>query len=282
MKITSFRRDGRESYGVVVDGGIVDVGAVLGDAYPTLRDAIAGAALSEVENAADGKPADHTFDAVALLPPIPNPEKILLVGLNYANHVEETGNKKGEYPVLFTRFANTQVGHNQPLVKPRESNSFDFEGELAVIVGKAGRRIPEASALDHVAGYACYNDGSVRDWQFHTQQYTPGKNFPATGGFGPSMVTRDEVPDPAKLTLVTRLNGQEMQRAGVDLLIYDIPFLIHYISTFTELVPGDVISTGTPGGVGFRREPKVFMNPGDTVEVEIEGVGKLVNPIVSG
>lgn len=281
MKVTSFRTAGRESYGVVRDGGIVDVGATLGDAYPTLRDAIAGAALSDVEKAAAGKSADLALDDVTLLPPIPNPDKIILVGLNYALHIQETGRSDSDYPALFTRFANTQVGHNQPLVRPRESEMFDYEGELAFVVGKGGRRIPKAAAYEHIAGYACYNDGSVRDWQRHTHQFTPGKNFPATGGFGPWLATRDEVPDPAKMTLVTRLNGEEMQRAGVDLLIFDIPFLVNYISTFTDLVPGDVISTGTPGGVGFRRDPPVFMTPGDTVEIDIDGIGTLVNPIVA-
>ncbi len=279
MKVTSFRTGGRASYGVVVDGGIVDVGAALGATYPTLRDVLEGAALAEVEQAAEGKRADFALDDVTLLPPIPNPDKIILVGLNYAMHVKETGRTDSEYPALFTRFVNTQVGHGQPLIKPRVSDSFDYEGELAVVIGKGGRHIAKDRVFDHIAGYACYNDGSVRDWQSHTHQFTPGKNFPATGGFGPWIVTRDEVPDPAKMTLVTRLNGEEMQRAPVSDLIFDIPFLINYISTFTDLAPGDVISTGTPGGVGFKRNPPVFMKPGDRVEVEIDGVGTLVNPV---
>lgn len=281
MRVTSFRTGGRASYGVVVDGGIVDVGAGLGGTYETLRDVLEGAALSELEKMAAGKAADRRIKDVTLLPPIPNPDKIILVGLNYALHVQETGRADSEYPALFTRFANTQVGHDQPLVKPRVSDSFDYEGELAVVIGKGGRHIPAKNAYDHIAGYACYNDGSVRDWQGHTHQFTPGKNFPATGGFGPWMVSRDEIPDPAKLTLITRLNGQQMQKAGVDQLIFDIPYLINYISTFTDLVPGDVISTGTPGGVGFKRNPPVFMKPGDTVEVEIDGIGTLVNPVVA-
>jgi len=279
MKVTSFRTGGRASYGVVVDGGIVDVGAALGTTYPTLRDVLEGAALAEVERAAKGMGSDFALDEVTLLPPIPNPEKIILVGLNYAMHVKETGRADSDYPALFTRFANTQVGHMQPMVKPRVSDAFDYEGELAVVIGKGGRHVARERAFDHVAGYACYNDGSVRDWQGHTHQFTPGKNFPATGGFGPWIVTRDEVPDPTKMTLVTRLNGEEMQRAPVSDLIFDIPFLINYISTFTDLVPGDIISTGTPGGVGFKRNPPVFMKPGDRVEVEIDGVGTLVNTI---
>src|SRR5579864_4367907 len=183
--------------------------------------------------------------------------------------------------MLFTRFANTQVGHGQPLVRPRVSEKLDFEGELAFIIGKKGRHISEADALSCVAGYACFNDGSVRDWQLHTSQFTPGKNFPGTGGFGPWLVSPDEVPGIARATLTTRLNGEEVQRSSTDDLIFGVPALISYISEFTELVPGDVIITGTPSGVGAFRKPPLWMKPGDVVEVEIEGIGVLKNPLAA-
>ena len=173
------------------------------------------------------------------------------------------------------------MGHGQALVLPRNAKDFDYEGELAVVIGTRARHVPATRALECIAGYSCYHDGSLRDWQFHTSQWTPGKNFPATGGFGPWLVTTDELPDPSKLTLVTRLNGNEMQRAPTDLMIFDIPTIIEYLTGFTELLPGDVIATGTPGGVGFKREPPVFLQPGDVAEVEISSIGILRNPVVA-
>ncbi|MDH3232253.1 MAG: fumarylacetoacetate hydrolase family protein [Alphaproteobacteria bacterium] len=279
MKLTSFARDGAASWGAVVDGGIVDLGKAMGGKYPTLRSAIEGNALKDAAAAADGASPDATIDEVALLPVIPDPDKILCVGLNYKSHIEETGRSDSDYPTIFTRFPNTQVGHGQPMIRPKDSTAYDYEGELALIIGTGGRHISETDALKHIAGYACYNDGSIRDWQRHTSQFTPGKNFPGTGGFGPWMVTADEIPDPATMHLVTRLNGEVLQDATTDLLVFSVPVLINYISTFTELVPGDVIVTGTPGGVGFKRNPPVFMKPGDTVEVEIDKIGILSNPI---
>jgi 2-keto-4-pentenoate hydratase/2-oxohepta-3-ene-1,7-dioic acid hydratase in catechol pathway len=230
---------------------------------------------------AEGGSADHGLDEIEFLPTIPNPDKVICVGLNYATHIKETGREDSDYPALFPRYANTQVGHLQPLIRPAVSNIFDYEGELAVIIGKRGRHIAPERAFDHVAGYACYNDATIRDWQRHTHQFLPGKNFVGTGGFGPWMVTTDELTDPSALTLATRLNGTEMQRSTTDLLIFDVPFLINYLSTFTELAPGDVIPTGTPGGVGFKRDPQVFMKPGDTIEVEISGIGTLTHPIAA-
>lgn len=281
MKLISYRWNDNESYGAVVGDAVRDLGRVFGDALPTLRAVLENTALEDIELAAERLSDECPVEEIEFLPPITDPHKIILVGLNYAMHVEEVGKGDSDYPVLFTRFTNTQVGHKQPLVKPLASNDFDYEGELALIVGRTGRRIPEKDAYDYIAGYSCYNDGSIRDWQFHTHQYVPGKNFPATGGFGPWMVSADEIPDPEKLELVTRLNGKEMQRATTDMMIYKIPYLIHYISTFTELVPGDVIVTGTPGGVGFKRNPPVFMKDGDTIEVEITGVGLLENPVIA-
>lgn len=279
MKLTSFARGGAPSWGAVVDGGIVDLGKAMGGKYPTLRSAIEGNALKDAAAAADGASPDASLDDVTLLPVIPDPEKILCVGLNYKSHIEETGRSDSDYPTIFTRFANTQVGHGQPMIRPKDSTAYDYEGELALIIGTGGRHISEADALKHIAGYSCYNDGSIRDWQRHTSQFTPGKNFPGTGGFGPWMVTADEIPDPASMHLVTRLNGEVLQDATTDLLVFTVPVLINYISTFTELVPGDVIVTGTPGGVGFKRNPPIFMKAGDTVEIEIDKIGILSNPI---
>lgn len=281
MKLASFRLNGADTYGVVTDDGIVDVGSQLGGACPDLKAVLTQGALADVKAAAEGgQPAVSVADA-EFLPVLPNPDKVVCVGLNYKSHIEETGRSDSDYPVLFTRWADTQVGHNQPMIKPNNSERYDYEGELAVIMGKAARHVPEGDALSYVAGYSCYNDGSIRDWQRHTHQFTPGKNFPGTGGFGPWMVTTDEIPDPSAMELMTRLNGEEVQRSKTDLMIFDVPFLIHYISGFCTLEPGDVIVTGTPGGVGFKRNPPLFMKQGDTVEVEIDMIGTLVNPIAN-
>jgi 2-keto-4-pentenoate hydratase/2-oxohepta-3-ene-1,7-dioic acid hydratase in catechol pathway len=281
MKLVTFEGGGKVSWGVVQGDGIVDMGARLGTRYPDVKAVLAADAQAEVAAAAKGAKPDWKLATVTLLPPIGNPDKILCVGINYDEHRVETGRQKSDHPVIFTRFADTQVGHGQSLVKPRSSERFDYEGELALVIGRPGRHIPEATALAHIAGYACYNDGSVRDWQRHTHQFTPGKNFPGTGGFGPWLVTADEVPDPFKLTLTTRLNGEEVQKATTDMMIFNIRQLIAYISGFTHLRAGDVIVTGTPGGVGDRRNPPLYMKPGDTVEVEISGVGLLRNSVVA-
>lgn len=281
MKLSSFSIGDRASYGIVTQQGVIDAGRRLGARFATLRAALAGGALPELATLARAGEIDHKLAEITYLPVIPDPEKILCVGINYASHVKETGREMPTKPMIFTRFANTQVGHNQPMLKPKVSERYDFEGELAVIIGTRGRYIAEADALKHVAGYACYNDGSIRDWQRHTTQFTPGKNFPGTGGFGPWMVTADEIPDPSKLKLATRLNGVVMQEAPTDDLIFTIPNLIAYCSSFTYLEPGDVIITGTPGGVGNFREPPVFMKAGDKIEVEISGIGTLSNPIAN-
>ena len=279
MKLATYSLDGRPSYGAVEGNGVIDLGRRIGAKYPDLRALIAAKALDEAKRAAAGAKPDASLDAITFLPVIPNPDKIVCVGLNYEEHRVETNRDKTENPALFLRVPGSQLGHRQPLLRPRESKMLDYEGEIAVIIGAGGRRIPESDAWRHIAGYACYNDGSVRDWQRHTVQWTAGKNFARTGPFGPWMVTADEIPPGTVLTLVTRLNGTEMQRATTEMMIFKIPRLIHYISTFTELVPGDVIVTGTPGGVGSRRTPPVWMNPGDKVEIEVDKIGVLVNPI---
>lgn len=279
MRLVTFEYQGRQSYGVVIGDGIVDAGRHLAGRAPDLRSAIVGNLLPEIAGIARRAQPDYALADVRFLPVIPNPGKILCVGLNYETHRLETGRAESSYPAIFTRFADTQVGHEGLILRPSVSRQLDYEGELAVIMGRSGRAIDEAQALEHVAGYACYNDASVRDWQRHTHQFTPGKNFPSTGGFGPWMVTPDEVGDVTALTIATRLNGQEMQRSTTDLLIFPVPTLIAYISAFTPLSPGDVICTGTPGGVGYKREPPVFMKPGDVVEVDISHIGTLRNRV---
>ncbi len=278
MRLMSFETGGRASWGVVEGDGVKDIGAVAGDRWPTLRAALEAGALAEAT--AMDAPVLALSD-VTFLPVIPQPERIFCVGINYASHIAETGRETPTHPMIFVRWPSSQVGHGQPMICPKESHKFDFEGELAVIIGTGGRRIPAEKALEHVAGYSCYNDGSIRDFQRHTFQFTPGKNFPLTGGFGPWMVTGDEIPDPSALTLETRLNGAVMQAAPISDLVFDVPTLVAYLSLWTPLSPGDVIITGTTGGVGAFREPPVWMKDGDTVEVEISGIGTLTNPVTA-
>jgi 2-keto-4-pentenoate hydratase/2-oxohepta-3-ene-1,7-dioic acid hydratase in catechol pathway len=280
MKLVSFVHGGEPSFGAVAAGGrIVDLRAVTG--CQSLKALIGSGGLQGLASRIAGAAASLALDEVTLLPVIPDPGKIICIGMNYQEHVAETGREVTEKPTLFNRYPASQIGHGQPILKPRESDQLDYEGELALVIGPGGRRISEADAFDHVAGYACYNDGSVRDWQRHTSQFMPGKNFVATGGFGPWLVTPDEVGDPTDLTLVTRLNGQEVQRASTAQMITPMDVQIAYISTFIDLEPGDVIVTGTPGGVGARRTPPLFMRPGDVVEVEIDKVGLLRNPVAA-
>jgi len=204
--------------------------------------------------------------------------KILCVGVNYRPHIEEMGREMPDYPVVFTRFASSLVGPDEPVIRPRVSEQFDFEGELAVVIGKAARHVRQDEAFDCVAGYCCFLDGSVRDWQRHTGQFTAGKNFDRSGAIGP-MVSSADVVDPAALELTTRVNGEVMQQGRVADLVFDIPRLIEYCSTFTELQPGDIIATGTPGGVGAARTPPVWLKDGDLIEVDIPGIGVLRNPV---
>jgi 2-keto-4-pentenoate hydratase/2-oxohepta-3-ene-1,7-dioic acid hydratase in catechol pathway len=279
MKVVSFVRNGKSSYGVVSGDGIVDVGAKLGGKYADLVAVLKAGALAEVESAAKGVTADMKLGGTTLLPVVPNPGKIVCVGVNYDEHRREMGREPPGQPTIFVRWPESQVAHNQPLLKPAESDKLDYEAELAVIIGKHGYKVSEADAFSIIAGYSCYNDGSVRDWQTHTGQFTPGKNFVATGGFGPWMVTADEIPDPQTLDIESRLNGQVMQKSNTELMTFNIRKIIKYVTTFIPLQPGDVIATGTPGGVGTKRNPPVYMKDGDIIEIEISKVGLLRNPV---
>jgi len=281
MKLATVQTSRGPTYGIVTGNGFIDLGTRLGNRYPDLKSLIAARAVSDAQKFAGEKP-DLSLADVTWLPVIPNPGKILCVGLNYQDHVVETGRDNTEQPALFIRVAESQVGHGQPLLRPKESTHLDFEAEIAVIIGKPGRRIPQSESWDHIAGYSCYNDGSVRDWQRHTVQWTAGKNFVQTGAFGPWMVTADEIPPNTRLTLSCRLNGERMQHATTDQMIFKIPKIIEYCSTWTPLAPGDVLVTGTPGGVGSRRNPPVWMKAGDRVEVEIDKVGVLENIVADG
>ncbi len=281
MKLLSYSLRGVPSWGALVNGRVVDLQAASRGRIPTLRSALAQLSLDDIEALASAHPATIALNDIAWLPVIPDAAKIFCIGLNYDEHRIEANRDKTAQPTVFLRLAASQAGHDEPLLLPPESERFDYEGEIAVIIGRGGRRIPQEDAWEHIAGYAPYNDGSIRDWQSHTSQWTPGKNFPATGSFGPCMVTRGEIADGQELTLTTRLNGEVMQQATTAQLIFSIPSLIHYLSTFIPLEPGDVIVTGTPGGVGFKRSPPVFMRAGDTVEVEVSSVGTLVNRVAA-
>lgn len=284
MRLLTFSAGDGPRVGLASDNGIVDLTARTG--ATSLRQMIAD---GQVQAASDyrNEAADHGLDDVTYLPVIPDPAHVFCIGVNYADHLQEAidaglPRSRGEYPPLFLRFADTLVGHRQALLRSPKVTQLDYECELAVIIGTPGRYISEANALSHVAGYSCFNEASARDWQFHTTQIIPGKNFFGTGGFGPWMVTADEIPDPQALTIATRLNGETLQDAHTKDMIFNVAEIIAYVSNLVELKPGDVIASGTPAGVGFSRDPQIFMQPGDTCEIEIENIGTLVNPIEEG
>ena len=279
MKLVSFMNQGVASYGAVHGDRVLDLKPLLGAQAPDLKALITQKMLGEAQTALQQHTPTLLLSDLTLLPVIPNPNKVVCVGLNYAEHVRETGRELTESPALFLRLSESLVAHGQDIVRPPESFRLDYEGEIAIVIGEGGRRIAEADAWKHIVGYSCFNDGSVRDWQVSTTQWTAGKNFYRTGGFGPWMVTADEIQPNQKMTLVTRLNGVEMQRATTDMMIHSIPRQTAYISTFIPLEPGDVIVTGTPGGVGNKRNPQVFMKPGDVAEIEVDAVGILRNTI---
>ncbi|HSV36222.1 MAG TPA: fumarylacetoacetate hydrolase family protein [Ramlibacter sp.] len=281
MKYVTFKIGSRISYGVVQGQRVLDLAPLLGQRVPDLKSLITQDLHATAAELAARRNADFALSEVELLPVIPNPGKIVCVGLNYRDHVSEVQRDVTESPTLFLRVPSSQVGHGQDIILPPESDRLDYEGEVAIVIGTGGRRITQDRAWDHIAGYACYNEGSVRDWQTATPQWTAGKNFWRSGSFGPWMVSADEIAPGQVMTLVTRLNGTEMQRATTDLMIHSIPRQIAYISTFMPLEPGDVIVTGTPGGIGARRTPPVFMKAGDVVEVEVDTVGVLRNRVVA-
>ncbi len=279
MKLVSFSRNGHSSYGACLEEGVLDLGAKLSWRWPSLSAVLRDGGLADLRETCSGLGPDYALNEVRFLPPILDPGRILCVGLNYRSHIEETGRMTPSHPTIFVRFPDSHVGHGQAMIRPEASHEYDFEGELAFIVGRGGRHIRASQALAHIAGYSCYNDGSIRDFQRHTTQFTPGKNFWHSGAFGPWIVTADEIPDPGSLHLETRLNGQIMQSAPTSDLLFDVPCLVEYLSRIFPLQPGDVVSTGTTGGVGKARNPPVFLKPGDRVEVQISGIGTLSNPI---
>jgi 2-keto-4-pentenoate hydratase/2-oxohepta-3-ene-1,7-dioic acid hydratase in catechol pathway len=277
MKVISFATAAGASYGLVSGEGIIDAGKRL--PYAGVKQLLEASALAELAALAGTAP-DHALADVTVLPAVPQDRKVLCVGLNYRAHVAESaGREVPEQPRIFARLADTIIGHGAPLWRPANSTHFDYEGELAVVIGKPGRHIPAARALEHVAAYTIFQDGSVRDYQKHS--VTAGKNFPHTGPLGPWLVTADEIPDPAALTLTTRVNGEQRQRTSTGDMILTVQALVEYISAFTPLAPGDVIATGTPEGVAHARKPPPWLVPGDVVEVEISGIGILRNPVIA-
>ena len=277
VKLASFRVADRDSYGAVMDDGVAEASKAFRQRFAHLREVLeAGATFELADNLEkDRLPADE----LEFLPPVTRPDKILCVGVNYRPHIAEMGREVPEYPVVFVRFPGSLVGHDRPILRPAVSGQFDFEGELAVVIGRRARHVSRDAALEYVGGYCCFMDGSVRDWQRHTMQFTPGKNFEDSGAMGPCIVTADEIPDPSVLELTTRVNGEVMQQGRVAELVFDIPALVEYCSTFAQLLPGDIIATGTPGGVGAARTPPAWLKDGDVVEVDIAKVGLLRSPV---
>lgn len=281
MKLISFIAGGHAHFGLVRGDDVIDLTRYFGGRYPDLLAFIAGGTLDELRAPAASGPADYRLADVELLPVLPNPGKIICVGLNYQEHKAEGVRDPNDKPMLFARWPETLIAHGAPLVMPKISDKLDFEAELLVVIGKeTGRYLPAARALANVFGYSCMNEGSVRDWQRHSSQVTAGKNFVGTGPVGPWLVTADEIPDPQTLDLEMRLNGVVMQKANTRDMIWPVTETIEYITSWIPLHPGDMIATGTPAGVGSRRNPPIFMKPGDVAEVVISGIGTLRNQVV--
>ena len=276
MKLLSFAAGGKDLFGAVSGNGVITLNERVG--RPSLAAALAAGGVEALRQAVQGAAPDRKLTEIEFRPVIPQPNKILCAGVNYRAHAAEVSRELPKQPSMFIRFTDTLVGHGGEMIRPKLSDNFDYEGELALIIGKAGRHVPPERALDHVAGYTIFVDGSVRDYQKFS--VTSGKNWPGTGPLGPWLVTTDEIPDPSKLTLTTRLNGREVQHSDTDKLIYSIPQIVSFCSDFTALSPGDVIATGTPEGVGHGRTPPLWMKPGDVLEVEITGIGVLRSRIV--
>jgi 2-keto-4-pentenoate hydratase/2-oxohepta-3-ene-1,7-dioic acid hydratase in catechol pathway len=277
MRIVSFRRDGKISYGLLEGDEIADLPgldpqlpAAINDALPTLRGYVPPAGIRKTASLSD----------VTLLPVIPGPQKIICIGVNYADHAAETGQAPPPYPTVFAKFANTLAASGDPIVLPSASTMPDYEGELAVVIGRPGHQITEQDALDYVTGYTAFNDVSARDFQGHTSQWTMGKSPDTFGPLGLALVTADEIPDPQKLELRTTVNGEVLQQASTADMVFTVRQLIAYLSQTMTLLPGDVIATGTPSGIGAARTPPRFLRPGDTVVISIDGVTELTNPVV--
>jgi 2-keto-4-pentenoate hydratase/2-oxohepta-3-ene-1,7-dioic acid hydratase in catechol pathway len=281
MSLISFLAEDRASYGILHADGVFDLGVRIGSVLPDLASFLNAAGRGDLGYVPKPSMADYGSGEFVYLPVIPNPAKILCVGLNYQGHRKETGRAETAHPAIFTRFADSLIGQNEAMVLPPNSSSLDFEGELAVVIGKAGFRVSEDAALDLVGGYSIFNDGTIRDWQHHTHQFTPGKNFPGTGAFGPSLFTPEEAGPLEEKRIETRVNGKVEQEALLGDMIFSVAAVIAYVSGFTALKPGDVIAMGTPGGVGFKRNPPLFLKEGDRVEVSIAGLGTLTNVVAS-
>jgi 2-keto-4-pentenoate hydratase/2-oxohepta-3-ene-1,7-dioic acid hydratase in catechol pathway len=277
MRLVSFLVNNQARMGVIDGDGVIDL--TDRGAGRSIKEVLQGDALERISELATAQLADLSLQELEFLPVVPEPGKVLCIGVNYKKHLVEMGRELPQYPWVFARFADSFVGHGADMIRPSVSDHFDFEGELAVIIGRSAHRVAAADAFDYVAGYCCFNDGSIRDYQRHSGQFTPGKNFLRSGSMGPWMVTKDEIGDVQDLELETRLNGEVVQSASTGDLIFDIPKLIEYCTTFTRLHPGDIIATGTPGGVGAARKPPLWMKPGDTVEVSISEIGVLRNTI---
>jgi len=283
MRLVSFSRRGKEGFGAVVGEGVVDLHTRLGGRYADLKAALTAGGLGELRPLAERQQPDFPLSEIEYRLPVTAPDKILCVGRNYRayHEVQEMDQDGPKWPSIFARFANSFVAHKAPIIKPTEGEQLDYEGELAVIIGKRGRHIEPADALSYVAGYSCLNEGSLRDWSGRGTQNCPAKNFYHSGSFGPWLVTAEEVPDPARLNITTRLSGEVRQNGGTDLMIFDIPYVISHISKFTWLEAGDVIATGSPGGSAIEMDPPRWMTEGDRLEVEISSIGTLANPVVA-
>lgn len=282
-RLATFTVNGLTRYGAVCDHGVVDLSARHANDYPTLREVIAAGALQRILDEADHTAPDFARDAVKFEPPIPQPEKIICVGVNYPDRNAEykDGSEAPKFPSMFMRTPRSFVGHGTPLVRPKASNLLDYEGELTLVIGQGGRHIAEADALNHIAAITLCNEGTIRDWVRHAKfNVTQGKNFDHTGSIGPWLVPYTDEAQIADIRLTTRVNGDTRQDDRTSRMIFGFRYLIHYISTFTTLVPGDIIVTGTPSGAGARAEPPVYLKPGDVIEVEADGIGTLRNGVV--
>ncbi|WP_417250690.1 fumarylacetoacetate hydrolase family protein [Celeribacter sp.] len=280
--IATFRAEGKDRFGVVTPDGIVDLTADFAPRFPGLKEVVEAGALNELALAAKDRDADFSEDQVTWLPPIANPEKLICIGVNYPDRNAEykDGQPQPKYPSMFVRFPRSFVGHKTPLVRPPESEQLDYEGEIVIVIGKAGRRIPQENAYDHIAALSLANEGTIRDWVFHAKfNVTQGKNWDRSGSIGPWLVPFKDGAQLDDIELVTRVNGEVRQKDRTSRMMFDFRYIISYVSTFTTLVPGDVILCGTPTGAGARQNPPVWLKPGDVIEVEAEGVGRLVNGV---